>query len=313
DVGATAIIAPLGTLDSGVVVTPQAIVRNFGTRDENFPVTLSIGSGYSQTVQLTLGVGLIDTVSFPAWTAAPLGQLAMTCYTALEPDENRANDTATTTVTVELAADVGVEAILAPVGEVRLREGIRQTTAVPRDRVRNFGQQAAANFEVRLRIDSVEVGADTTMLGTAFEQTLTVTQSLAPGEALDLDFDEAELWLGRYVVACSTAYAPDRRPGNDRAEAPFRVAASAVADRDGRFSAVIYTRAGERVRAIEQDVSAGDPLLAYWDGLNNRGRRVAPGIYVLMLRFDPDDGAAEHQTAKLLVTTDFAGMVLTWR
>jgi hypothetical protein len=182
DAAVTAIVAPLGTLDSATVVAPSAVVRNLGTRDETIPLTFTIGAGYRQSLELTLAPGQADTARFPDWAAAPLGQHAVVCYALLESDENRANDTATATLTVELAADVGCEAILAPVGETRLREGIRQTAAVPRVRVRNYGQQSATGFEVRLRIDSVRVGADTVVLGTAYEQTLTVGQVIEPGD-----------------------------------------------------------------------------------------------------------------------------------
>jgi hypothetical protein len=92
DVGAIAIIAPFGGVDSGTVVTPQAIARNFGTVSENFKVRFLIEPAYldSQTVNLTAGA--VDTVSFADWIASPLGWLALKCTTLLAGDLNPAND-----------------------------------------------------------------------------------------------------------------------------------------------------------------------------------------------------------------------------
>ena len=44
-----------------------------------------------------------------------------------------------------------------------------------------------------------------------------------------------------------------------------------------------------------------------------KGNEVAPGIYICLMRFEPDDGEPEQQDFKLLVRSDFTGMVLTWR
>jgi len=101
DVGATLILVPVGTIDSDTVVAPRAVVHNFKTSDETFRVTLNIGSMYSRTVtDVTLTPGQIDTVSFPSWTAEPVGDYITVSLTSLTGDENRHNDTASGATTV---------------------------------------------------------------------------------------------------------------------------------------------------------------------------------------------------------------------
>ncbi|MFO7638168.1 MAG: hypothetical protein R6X14_02525, partial [bacterium] len=313
DVGATAILSPLGTLEPGTVVTPRAVVRNFGTRPATFPVTLSIGTAYNQTLDdVRLMPDETDTLSFPDWTAQQVGNHQVLAFTALANDRDRSNDTARAQVTVELLSDVGTETVLAPVGVRRLGEGIVRTVVTPKARIMNYGQQAERSFTVRLRIESLRVRPDTAVIGLVTEQFVTVSE-LAAGAVTELTFDDVEIGFGNYAVGCSTMLEADQRTENDAGSEHFLVASSAASDRDGRFTAMVYTRAGERIRKIEQDILAGDPLLVHWDGLNDRGEVTSPGVYVCFLRFDPTGGTSESQTTKLLVTSNFGGMVLTWR
>jgi hypothetical protein len=92
DVGATAIVAPVDSVDSGEVVEPQAIIENFGTFQETFVVRFSITDGYRDTTSVTLDAGSADTVEFEDWTAESLGTFAITCSTALAGDANPGND-----------------------------------------------------------------------------------------------------------------------------------------------------------------------------------------------------------------------------
>jgi hypothetical protein len=100
DVGASAIIAPVDTVDTGGVVTPRAVVHNFGTVEETFLTRLTIGAGYTDTITATLGAGLTDTLTFADWTANPAGTFAARCTTELAGDDNPANDIVTDSVVV---------------------------------------------------------------------------------------------------------------------------------------------------------------------------------------------------------------------
>jgi hypothetical protein len=312
DVGTPAILAPSGTIDAGTVVTPQAVVYNYGTRGATFPVTFLIGSVYTQTVNRTLTPGQTDTVSFPTWTGQ-LGDQATLCFTGLEGDIEPANDTAHGNVSVIALTDVGTEAILAPIGTIELREGQRQTPVSPRARIANYGPRSETGFQVKFRIDKVDVGAETTYQSTAYEQTITVNTPLEPGAVQEIAFPDLYLRLGHYVASCTTMLADDRVAANDKASAACAVMSQIAADEDGKLGVIVYTRAGERVRRFDQDISRGDPRQVEWDGLNDRGQKAAPGIYIYLMRFEPVNGAPEQQDNKFLVTRTVSSYLLTWR
>ena len=92
DVGATAIVAPTDTVDTGDIIAPRAVVRNLGAFEETFLTRFTIGAGYTDTMTVTLGAGLAVTLTFNDWTANPVGTYAVKCTTELAGDENPAND-----------------------------------------------------------------------------------------------------------------------------------------------------------------------------------------------------------------------------
>jgi len=206
DVGATAILAPSGTVDSGTTHTPSAVVQNFGTRDETFPVTFNIGSSYTETIQASLAAGRTDTVDFPDWVAEPLGQHPVVCYTSLASDQDRSNDTVYGSVTVVLPErhDVGATAILAPVGVVD-----SGTAHDPRAVIHNFGTRAET-FPV-----TFEIGAD---------YSRTVSRTLLSGQTDTVDFP---FWIARppgtYGTKCYTSLAFDEDRSNDTSYDSVRV------------------------------------------------------------------------------------------
>jgi hypothetical protein len=100
DVAVTRVIAPPDSVDSGTVVTPRAVVRNFGAFEQTFPVWINIGADYSDSVEVTVAAGAVDTVVFADWAADSTDTFDMACFTVLVADENPANDTLTDTVVV---------------------------------------------------------------------------------------------------------------------------------------------------------------------------------------------------------------------
>jgi subtilisin family serine protease len=99
DVGVRSIVAPPDSVDSGAVVTPRAVVRNYGTFEDAFAVWMNIGAGYSDSVEVTLAAGAMDTVDFADWAADSVDTFNVACFTTLV-DENPANDTLASTVVV---------------------------------------------------------------------------------------------------------------------------------------------------------------------------------------------------------------------
>ncbi|MEO0071477.1 MAG: FG-GAP-like repeat-containing protein [candidate division WOR-3 bacterium] len=201
DVGVQRVVTPTGTVDSGVVIVPEAIVRNYGTQPAQFPVTMLIGSDYSETESLSLDPGKIATVKFSSWTAHPVGTLPVVCFTSLSNDENHSNDTAKTSVAVqgEVLHDVGTIEILAPVGTIRTGD-----TVIPRASVRNFGTSTERYFNVRFRI------------GTVYDRIVTVNSSVEPNSAVQVSFPSWIATPGVYTVSCSTMLVIDAHPENDK-------------------------------------------------------------------------------------------------
>jgi hypothetical protein len=99
DVGVRSIVAPPDSVDSGAVVTPRVVVKNFGTFEETLPVWMNIGAGYSDSIVVTLAAGTMDTVEFADWAADSVDTFDVGCFTTLA-DENPANDTLASTVVV---------------------------------------------------------------------------------------------------------------------------------------------------------------------------------------------------------------------
>jgi len=100
DVGVTELLAPVDTVDSGTVVVPRALVRNFGTFAETFPVWLSIGPSWLDSISESLPAGQSDTADFATWTANEVGVFEVRCSTALAGDTNPANDVLVDTIVV---------------------------------------------------------------------------------------------------------------------------------------------------------------------------------------------------------------------
>jgi hypothetical protein len=91
-VACVAILAPPDSVDSGQIVTPQAVIRNVGAAEDTFDAWFAIGAGYADTVSLTLAAGETDTVEFADWDALDLGTFAVACSTMLSGDVNAGDD-----------------------------------------------------------------------------------------------------------------------------------------------------------------------------------------------------------------------------
>ena len=245
DVGATAILAPPDSVDSGTVITPRAVVRNFGPLAARFPVVLSIGPTYADTVSDSLDVGQSDSVAFADWTALELGTHPIVCFTDLVGDGNRANDTIADSVRVVALPipDMAALEILAPRGFAD--SGV---SYVPAAVVRNLGPLAAV-FPVTMAIGAGYQASVVETLAAGISDTLTFSNWTAePMETLD--------------VIAYTALAGDPNPGNDTVRATVIVGPPARHDIgveqvgwDERREA-----RGERRNGTDGEARAGDTL-----------------------------------------------------
>jgi|GEM_PF-1218580 len=101
DVAVDGIVAPVDTVDSGAVVTPQVVVRNLGTVPETFALQMAIGTFYSDSQNVSsLAAGDSVTVTFTDWTATQNGTHVVWCNALMPGDMVPANNLATGAVTV---------------------------------------------------------------------------------------------------------------------------------------------------------------------------------------------------------------------
>jgi hypothetical protein len=106
DVGATAIVAPADTADTGALIAPKVVLTNFGSFEETFLTRLNIGAGYTDTMTVTIAAGKTDTFTFAGWTADPAGTYAVRCTTELTGDTDTTNDLVADSVIVRPSAGI---------------------------------------------------------------------------------------------------------------------------------------------------------------------------------------------------------------
>jgi len=204
DVGVLSIIEPQGIVTLGVNIIPKVKVKNYGNNTDSFPVTLKIGTVYQEMItSVTLGAGDTTTVLFPVWTASG-GNHSVLAYTRLYNDQWRGNDTVVGAVSVVMAHDVGVDAILSPDSSHPINISL-----IPKARIKNYGNSAQSNFTATCSI----VGATGTL---RYANTQTVT-SIAPSETVQLNFSG---WVPtvseRCTVKMRTNLIGDQNPANNQ-------------------------------------------------------------------------------------------------
>jgi hypothetical protein len=290
DVGASLLLAPTGTMDSGSSTAPQARVKNYGLGAESFPLIFRIGT-YADTQNVTnLAPGDSATLTFVSWTATARGANATRCSTALSNDCSPANDKKTGSVIVRVR-DIACTRLLAPPDTVD-----SGATVTPRAVVRNAGT-TNETFNTRLAI------------GLDYADTVSVT--LATGKSDTLDFTGWSAFaLGTFPVACSTMLSTDMNPANNTVQDSVTVGVyTGVAEESGlprvlslerplpdpmsghatiRFSIPRRTQASVTIRsatgALVRALSGPRPLTPgtyslTWDGRDEHDLRVARGVY----------------------------------
>ncbi len=211
DVAVTQVLAPVDTLAEGLVVYPQAELRNLSTVPENFDLLFNIGL-YSDTANITLAPGVTDTITMADSITTQPGVWLDNVFADVSGDMNPGNNVMLDTFWVlgTITHDVGVAAILEPIGTTDT-----MTEVTPRARVGNYGAEEETwwtYFTVR-RQPSGQV---------VYSQSLQWT--LGPGEEDVLQFPVTKFTVGgAYVSRCSTFLATDQNWTNNVATEAFDV------------------------------------------------------------------------------------------
>ena len=153
DVGIIALVDPINsTLSSSESIT--VTIRNFGVNSQtNIPVSYSIDGGTVVTEVYSGTIAGTSSVNFTFSTQANLGVIGQnytfTASTNLATDENRPNDTFTTTIKNLFPKDVGVTSIDSPMTGLNLSSSENVTITIE-----NFGGEPQSNIPVAYRIEN---------------------------------------------------------------------------------------------------------------------------------------------------------------
>ncbi len=204
NVGVQAILVPTGTVDSGTVVVPQAVVVNTGLATETFTAYFAL-PGYTGVANI---VGLPPessrTVQFTPWQVrTPRGSKSATVWTLLPSDQYSRDDTMIGSFEVGVT-DVGVVSIVGPRGTLPA-----DTSLYPECVVRNYGT-AGASFDLEFRIGT---WADTVRVENLAAQ---ASRNVTAGKAYTT---KPGVWLS----VASTLLAGDRMPDNNTWADTFQV------------------------------------------------------------------------------------------
>jgi hypothetical protein len=217
DAGAAAIPAPSGMSVPPGPMNPRGTVHNYGNVAGQMPATFTIYSGgspiYTSSNSAWVTAGASATITFDQWTATG-GLYTAALQTILDGDGNSVNDTMSSQFAVlEPGHDVGVVAILAPLGVV---DTLAKT---PQAKVRNSGSYTE-NIPMTYTITDSSTG---TLVYTG----TTTANSVGMGETADVSFTA---WGGHhpedaYYSKCWTSLYSDGNHANDTASGKFWVQA----------------------------------------------------------------------------------------
>jgi hypothetical protein len=199
DVGVTEIIKPNGDVDSTSAITLRAKVKNFGTHEATFNVTISIGSWSSTKEVSALIPDNDEEVSFDKpWPVGYRGNYTVKCSTELNDDMVTNNDKLEGSFNV-IVRDYATTAITAPLAPVYCGD-----TIIPKAWIYNYGTQAETDVPVTFYVQ-----------GTSYSSTKNVT--LGSGASIEQSFDTLFVNFadGVYLMRCTTKLNNDTRADNN--------------------------------------------------------------------------------------------------
>jgi hypothetical protein len=243
-----------------------------------------------------------------AWTVPPVattqGRVKVVTW---DKDGGRVEDGSAADFTIVVVHDVGVVSIIQPADTVDSGAAV-----VPIAVVRNFGN-APETFPIRFSIGGLYTQDTSATLDPGVTDTVSFLQWIAGP-------------VGTHIVRCSTRLASDTSYANDRALGtvvveslvpgiaqpensvlplvfalnqpyPNPLASGALIryalPRPAQVELRIYDVAGTLVRRLVDGAQPAGYRSAYWNGLDDRGRAVAPGVYYC--RFKADDFLAAQK------------------
>jgi len=294
DVGVSRLMAPIGSVDSGTVVTPACSLRNYRGYAETYPVRMRIGADYDTTVTVTNHQPSQTVyVEFPQWTALARGNGAVSCSTELADDDIGSNNVAKSTITVDVD-DIAVTAILVPSDTAELGRDV-----VPAAEVKNLGtlpDMAKVRFYIGdFYVDSVNVPlqpgkTDTAVLDIWTPALLGTFPVRCTSATLKTDLVTTNNELSSSVVvqpagieeqptsaARFALLGSSQNPSASRATIRYSLAKGSQVDLR------LFSATGELVRVLETRSRPAGQHQVIWDRTDESGQRVGRGTYFCRL------------------------------
>jgi hypothetical protein len=294
DATADWIFSPVGIIGPETAYVPSVEVRNYSKTAADFPVMLSISTGYADTVQVTgLAPTQAETLEFKPWTIPPRCTATVRCSTALTGDEYHGNDV-WSSVTWARYHDAAMVEITVPADTVDSGRLV-----YPQALIRNNGTQAeyvTATFRIPdegyLRQSRVTVPMNE-------EQSVTFATWVPKN-------------LGPHAVRCSLSLTGDAEPANDTMGGVVYVMPVGIAEGKsapplfrldvprpsvfGRSATIgyaipktaavtlaVYDATGALVRQLVRGRAQAGEYRLTWDGRDGQGRMVPTGAYFCRL------------------------------
>jgi hypothetical protein len=306
DAAATWIFGPSGIVEPESAYVPTIEVWNNGKTAANFPVYMSIGTGYADTLQVNgLAPAHAETLEFAPWVVPARCTATVRCSTALSTDEYTGNDVYTSQVWARFR-DAAMVEILVPSGAVD--SGV---VVYPRAQVRNNGTQSEY-VTVTFRIPDEGYLRQSRVTVPSHDEMSVTFATWIPKQ------------LGSHVMRCSLSVDGDAEPVNDTMSGTVVVEAVGVAEGKptplefrldvprpsvfGRSVAIgyalpkaaeaslsVYDATGKLVRELRHGATPAGEHQLNWDGRDGQGRLVPAGAYFCRLE------AGEHRAAAALL------------
>ena len=298
DVGVIEINNMPTSVDSGAVLVPGAMVKNFGSTTANFLVRFTT-DGYSSNRPVTnLLPESTYSVEFDSLFFVQRGENICQCSTELAGDENLINDWVFDTTFINVH-DVGVTQIISPGDTLWVGD-----TVLPASDIHNFGNNPES-FSIRFWIS-----ADSADGRIVYDSILSM--GLEPDQDTIINFPEwTVIESGNYSATCRTELINDMNPENDSlAKSIFVTPQTGVTEitptneilglqcypnpflnnftikygpvKNKEYWLKIYDITGGLVRAFRLAPNENNTTIV-WDGKNCAGREVNQGIYFMQL------------------------------
>jgi hypothetical protein len=308
DATADWIFTPVGIVGPETSYVPRVEVRNYSKTAADFPVMLSISTGYADTVQVTgLAPTYAETLEFKPWTIPPRCTAMVRCSTALTGDEYHGNDV-WSSVTWARYHDAAMVAITAPSDTVDSGR-----LYYPQALIRNNGTQSeyvTATFRIpdegylRQSRVTVPMNEEKSVTFATWVPKNLGAHAVRCSLSLDYDAEPANDTMGGIVFVQPVGIAEGKSaPPLFRLDVPrpsvfSRSAAINYAlPKPVKVTLSVYDATGALVRQLVRGNAAAGEYRLTWDGRDEQGRPVPAGAY--FCRLEADDRLASAALLKL--------------